>query len=176
MNKAIFFDRDDTIIENIPYNGDPGQVKLLDGARNALQRCRDAGFLLFIISNQSGVGRGYISEEQVHAVNHEMDRQLGELFFHDIYHCYDDPNFPLTGCRKPSPNLIYQAATEHNIDLEHSFMVGDSACDIEAGNRAGCRTILLIYHNNAKSPDPDISPNFTAYSLRQAVDWILEQS
>ncbi|MDZ7723943.1 MAG: HAD family hydrolase [candidate division KSB1 bacterium] len=175
MNKAVFFDRDDTIIENVPYNGDPARVNLLPGARRALQRCRDAGFLLFIVSNQSGVGRGYISKDQVHAVNREMIRQLGEHFFKDIYMCYDDPTVQQNGCRKPSPALIEQAAADYDIDLTRSFMVGDADSDIQAGQRAGCRTVRLVQAFSLSSSDSAPS-SFTASSLIQTVDWILEQS
>ena len=174
MNNAVFFDRDDTLIENVPYNGDPERVILLPGAREALQRCRQAGFLLFIVSNQSGVGRGYITHDQVHAVNREMIRQLGDDFFQAIYMCYDDPNAPQHGCRKPSPLMIHQAAAEYTVDLTSSFVVGDSGSDIEAGRNAGCRTVQLLH----KPETPICIPGatFNAHSLQQAVDWILNQS
>ena len=175
MNKAVFLDRDDTIIVDVPYNGEPAKVKLVPRAAEALSLLKDAGFLLIIISNQSGVGRGYITPEQVDAVNQEMIRQLGENFFAGIYSCFDDPNQPPCECRKPSPALLHQAAREHQINLQKSFMVGDKQSDVEAGNRAGCCSVLI---ETSSKPNEINNPNqhakFTVSSLYDAAKTILD--
>jgi D-glycero-D-manno-heptose 1,7-bisphosphate phosphatase len=141
--KAVFFDRDDTLIYDVPYNGDPDRVELMPGALEACRLLKQNGFELFIISNQSGVGRGRITAEQVNVVNERVLQLFGEHLFTDIYCCYDTPEDPLD-CRKPSPKMILQAAERYDIDLSQSFMVGDKKSDIDAGRNAGCRSILFL--------------------------------
>ncbi len=177
MNKAVFFDRDDTIIKNIPYNGNPALVKLMPHAREGLALLQQSGFLLFIISNQSGVGRGYISSSDVNVVNAEMNRQLEADFFSGIYCCFDDPDDPKHYCRKPSPKLILQAANEHNIDVNQSFFVGDKMSDIQAGINAGCRTVFMMTDNNGtEQRSASRLADFTAINLLQAAEWIISHT
>ena len=142
MNKAIFFDRDDTLIRDVPYNDDPDLVELMPGARQACHALNSAGYLLFIISNQSGVGRGYISVAQVKAVNDRLLDLLGGDIITDIYCCYDTPDDP-PDCRKPMPTMLLKASMDYDIDLIVSFMVGDKLSDVQAGDRAGCQTIHM---------------------------------
>jgi len=177
MNRAVFFDRDDTLIINIPYLGDPDQVRLLPFAAEALRLLKSSSFDLFLISNQSGVGRGLITKKQVDAVNHEMERQLGESFFTGIYCCYDDPADPVEHCRKPSPRLAQKAAQDYSIDLSRSFFVGDKLCDILAGQRAGCKSILITPDDIGKTAgEAGEKADFIAQDLLQVARWIIEDN
>jgi D-glycero-D-manno-heptose 1,7-bisphosphate phosphatase len=178
--RAVFFDRDDTLMVNVPYLGDPGQVEAFTEAAAAMAALQEAGFLLFVVSNQSGVGRGLITREQVHAVNIELHRQLGGKSIHAFYHSFATPEDPYATDRKPSPELLLTAAREHDLDLTRSFMVGDRLCDIECGLAAGCRTILLTHARSSRrdSGDPEDLParekaHHIADDLHQAVAYIL---
>ncbi|HQG47290.1 MAG TPA: HAD-IIIA family hydrolase, partial [bacterium] len=176
-NSAVFFDRDDTLIRDVPYNGDPHRVELLPGAGAALQRLLDAGFLLIVVSNQSGVGRGLITPDQVEAVNREMIRQLGKPFFTAIYSCFAAPGEDDGNCRKPNPGMLLQASADHDLDLSDSFMIGDKLSDLLCARNAGCRPVLLI---NPKD-DPEnrraaaAVADHAATSLVEAAEWIVHE-
>jgi len=178
LRRAVFLDRDDTININIPYLGDPAQVKLLPTVPESLLRLRDAGFLLFVISNQSGVGRGLISKQQVESVFSEIIRHLGWNPFAQVYNCYAAPGDPYGAEeRKPSPAMLLQAAREFPIDLPASFMIGDRGTDVMAGKNAGCRSILVL---NGRDPN-DLSETSrqadrVCNTLAEATDWILSLS
>jgi D-glycero-D-manno-heptose 1,7-bisphosphate phosphatase len=174
--KAVFFDRDDTIIYNIPYNGDPSQVKLMPGAKESLQKLKKAGFELFIASNQSAVGRGMIQKKDVNAVNTEMLKQLEEKFFKKIYVCYSAPEDPYNDRRKPSPMMLFEARDEYGIDLEKSFMVGDRLADVLCGKNAGCKSILVLGKEGSQEEREQAKKeaHFIAQNLLEAADWILK--
>lgn len=171
-SRAVFIDRDDTLIQDVPYLGDPSKVTLLPGAREALSRLRDAGFLIVMVSNQSGIARGLITHEQVRAVNQEVTRQLSPATIHATYYSPDGPD-GVSETRKPAPGMLLAAARDHDIDLAQSYMVGDKASDVACGRNAGCQTILI---SAAGSPAGDDAPSFTARTLSEAADWILKQS
>lgn len=174
--KAVFFDRDDTLMENVPYLGDPARVKLLPGAVEAIAALEKAGFVLFIVTNQSGVGRGLVTPEQVKAVNDETIRQLGHPAFREIYSAFAHPGGAGSHAlsdRKPSPQLLFRAAREHRIDLKASFFVGDRLGDILCGRNAGCRTALVRTGENAKEWDrAGRFADFAADSLAEVAAWI----
>ncbi len=181
--RAVFLDRDDTLMVNVPYLGDPTQVEIFPEATEALFALRKADYLLFVVSNQSGVGRGLITREQVFAVNTEMQRQLKGDHIHAFYHSFATPDDPWANDRKPSPELLEQAATAHDIDLTASFFIGDRLSDIECGLNAGCRTILLTHDKSSRrdSGDPDdaIARNKAHYitnTLTDAANWIISVS
>ena len=180
---AVFLDRDDTLMVNVPYLGDPGQVEIFPDAAEALYALRKAEFLLFIVSNQSGVGRGLISREQVHAVNTELKRQMDGDYIHAFYHSFATPDDPYATDRKPSPEILLSAAKAHDLDLAGSFFIGDRLSDIECGLNAGCRTILLTHDKSSRrdSADPeDIiareKAHYVTASLMDAAHWILSVS
>lgn len=148
---AVFFDKDGTLIEDVPYNVDPALIELAAGARELLVQLHEAGYRIVVVSNQSGVARGLFAEEALVAVEQRLTKLLREFGvpLAGFYYC---PHLPkgkvlpyaiACGCRKPAPGLILRAAREHALDLARSWMVGDILDDIEAGRRAGCRTILL---------------------------------
>jgi D-glycero-D-manno-heptose 1,7-bisphosphate phosphatase len=140
--RAVFFDRDGTLMEEAHYCGDPAKVRVYPGVPEALARLKQEGFGVFVISNQSGIGRGIITGEQYRAVQAEFLRQIGPGLVDASYYCPDAPGAP-SACRKPQPGMVLRAATEHEVDLAASFFVGDREADVECGRRAGARTILV---------------------------------
>jgi D-glycero-D-manno-heptose 1,7-bisphosphate phosphatase len=143
LRRAVFFDRDGTLMEDAHYCGDPALVKVFPGVPEALHRLKEAGFGVFIITNQSGIGRGLITEAQYRTVQEEFLRQAGRDWIDASYYCPDAPGVP-SECRKPEPGMVLTAAAEHHIDLAASYFVGDKCADIECGRRAGTRTILVL--------------------------------
>jgi D-glycero-D-manno-heptose 1,7-bisphosphate phosphatase len=139
---AVFVDRDGTIMENVDYCSDPKQVRIFPRVREALQRLKSNGFKLIIITNQSGIGRGFFTIEQYRAVEAEVLRQLGDGLIDATYFCPDVPS-QHSSCRKPAPGMIFQATQEHRIDLSRSFFIGDKEIDAECGRNAGVRTIRV---------------------------------
>jgi D-glycero-D-manno-heptose 1,7-bisphosphate phosphatase len=142
MSRALFMDRDGTVMVDVGYPRNPGDVELVPEAPQALARLRELGLKLVVVSNQSGVGRGLVTADEAASVH---QRFVEALRAHGVeldaaYYC---PHAPDEGCscRKPSPELLERAARELNLDLGESFMVGDKESDLEAGRRAGCRTI-----------------------------------
>ena len=139
--RAVFLDRDGTLMEEVNYCNDPKRVRVFPGTVGALQRLRHAGWLTVVVTNQSGLARGKISPEQYAAVNAEFLRQLpGGI--DAVYFCADHPDRP-TPRRKPGSGMLEEAARNHGIDLTRSWMIGDKEIDVECGRRAGCRTILV---------------------------------
>lgn len=141
---AVFVDRDGTIIEDVGYPRHPAEIRLLPGAAEGLRRLSDAGFPLVLVSNQSGVGRGLLSSDDLRRTHARLLELLGDhgIELAGAYYC---PHAPWEGCtcRKPSPGALRQASADLGVHLEGSFVVGDKASDIDAGLRAGCRTVLL---------------------------------
>ena len=139
---AVFFDRDGTIMEDADYCSDPKQVQIFPGVPESLRRLKSNGFKLVIITNQSGIGRGFFTTEQYRAVEAEVLRQLGDGLIDATYFCPDVPGRH-SSCRKPGPGMILQAIREHQIDLSRSFFIGDKEIDAECGRNAGVRTIRV---------------------------------
>jgi D-glycero-D-manno-heptose 1,7-bisphosphate phosphatase len=167
--RAVFFDRDGVLMEEVHYCGDPARVKAFPGAGEALRRIRTAGFRTFIVSNQSGIGRGLITEAQYRAVEDELLRQIGPGLIDATYFCADPPGTPSLR-RKPEPGMVLEAAVDYGLDLARSFFVGDKSSDIECGRRAGTRTILVLTGYGAQQ---NCAPDFTARDLAEAADIIL---
>ena len=142
--KAVFFDRDGTLIVDKIYLNDPDQIEYFPGAFEALTQLRDAGFEFVIVTNQSGVARGIVQVENLDEIHRRMRASYAEhgvKFLGFYYAPYSvESNHPM---RKPNAGMLLAAAAEHGIDLSQSWMVGDRISDVEAGRKAGCRTILL---------------------------------
>jgi D-glycero-D-manno-heptose 1,7-bisphosphate phosphatase len=182
-NRAVFLDKDGTLIEDVPYNIDPDQMRLTPGAA-ALRRLHHSGYLLIVISNQSGVARGYFPETALAAVV-KRSRDLLAQFqipLTDFYYCPHHPAGSIEpyaiacACRKPEPGLLLQAAQDHDIDLGQSWFIGDILNDVEAGRRAGCQTILLDNGNETEWIfSPERVPHYVAIDLAAAVD-VIEQN
>ncbi|WP_329873781.1 D-glycero-alpha-D-manno-heptose-1,7-bisphosphate 7-phosphatase [Streptomyces sp. SP18CS02] len=137
---AVLFDRDDTLVADVPYNGDPGLVRLMPGAREAVRLLRAHDVAVGVVSNQSGIGRGLLTEAQVARVNARIDALLGPL---DVWvHC---PHVPQDGCacRKPAPGLVLEAARRLGVRPERCAVVGDIGADMGAARAAGARGVLV---------------------------------
>jgi D-glycero-D-manno-heptose 1,7-bisphosphate phosphatase len=169
MRQAVFFDRDGTLMEEVNYCAEPSQVHVYPGVPKALRELKDAGFLNIIISNQSGIGRGYFSEAQYHAVQGELLRQIGEGLIDAEYFCPDVPGTRST-CRKPETGMLLEAAQDLGIDLSRSVMVGDKTSDIECARRAGTRSVLVA---TGYGLSETCEPDFRASGVPEAADWIL---
>jgi D-glycero-D-manno-heptose 1,7-bisphosphate phosphatase len=142
-DKAIFLDRDGTLMRDTGYCSNPDEVELLEDVRRLLPELRKAGFKLVIVTNQSGIGRGYFTEEDFWAVQHELEKQLGPGVIDATYFCADTPQ-NASERRKPNPGMLLEAARDLGLDLAESYMVGDKASDIEAGIRAGVKAAILF--------------------------------
>jgi D-glycero-D-manno-heptose 1,7-bisphosphate phosphatase len=169
--RAVFFDRDGTLMEEVHYCGDPAQVRVFPGVPEALRKLKEAGFRTFVVTNQSGIGRGLITEAQYRAVEAELGRQFGEGLLDASYFCPDAPDVPSTR-RKPEPGMLLEAAADFDIDLAGSYLIGDKSADIECGRRAGASTILVRTGYGAEQM---CRPDFTAVDVAQAVQIVLER-
>ena len=179
----IFLDKDGTLVEDVPYNVDPGKIVLKPGVERGLARLHQAGFRFVIVSNQSGVARGKFSLEALDGVEDHLRRVLRERTGAEPRAFYWCPHHPEGSnrewamecdCRKPKPGMLLAAARDLEIRLEGAWMIGDILNDVEAGNRAGCRTILV--NNGGETewlPGPFRSPDFTAHDLEEAANIIL---
>jgi len=179
--KVVFLDRDNTLIEDPGYINDPSQVKLLPGVGKALNQLNSMGYKLIVVSNQSGVARGIITETALKKIH----QKLRDLLSHDnvlldeIYCCPYHPEGVVpkytkeSDLRKPKPGMLLQAAEEMEIDFERSWMIGDAYCDVAAGAQAGCKTILI---NPSLKPavkqKGDTEPDKKAINLKEAVNII----
>ncbi len=164
---AIFLDRDGTLMEEVEYCSDPAKVRLFPGVAEALRQWKAAGYRLVLITNQSGIGRGYFTLEAYHAVHRELLRQLDEAGappFDGAYFCPDAPPTPSLR-RKPEPGMILEAAADLGIELSRSWMIGDKASDVECGRRAGTRTILV---ETGYGKQAQAVPDFTVADLKEA--------
>jgi D-glycero-D-manno-heptose 1,7-bisphosphate phosphatase len=139
---AIFVDRDGTIMHDADYCSRPDQVRVFDEAPAALRRLKKSGYKIIVITNQSGIGRGFFTEKEYRAVEAEVARQLGNGLIDGTYFCPDAPGQP-SKCRKPAPGMVLQAAREHDLDLSRSFLIGDKEIDAECAHNAGVRAIRV---------------------------------
>ena len=172
LSAAVFIDRDGTIIEDADYCSHPKQVKVFPGVPQALRRLKSKGFKLIVITNQSGIGRGFFTIDEYRSVESEVSRQLGHRLIDATYFCPDVPG-KHSSHRKPSPGMILQAEQEHQIDLARSFFIGDKEIDVECGRNAGVRTIRV-----QTGLDCDISgstADWTAKDLPTAAQLILDE-
>jgi D-glycero-D-manno-heptose 1,7-bisphosphate phosphatase len=145
MNRAVFLDRDGTIIVEKNYLGRPEDVEVFPGAGAALKRIQDAGFKLFIVTNQSGIARGYYTMADAERVNARLCDDLARdgVRFEKIYIAPEAPDQPSRG-RKPSPQFLFDARDEFHLDLSQSFMIGDKLIDLECGWNAGVKKSILV--------------------------------
>ncbi|MEA3226002.1 MAG: HAD family hydrolase [Planctomycetota bacterium] len=184
-DKAIFLDRDDTLIEDPGYINDPDQVKLLDGAAEALMELKALGYKLIVATNQSAVARGIVTEKVLADIHERLKQLLAEknVYLDDIYYCPYHPDGVVpkyrkeSEYRKPNPGMLIEAADDMNIDLSESWCVGNSGSDVEAGSRAGCKTVLIdtpSHQREAGSPisPGGASPDYKAVNIKEAVNII----
>ncbi len=183
MFSAVFLDKDGTLIPDIPYNIDPDLITLSFGAEEALRSLHHSGFKLIVVSNQSGVARGLFLETALTFVEQKIRDLLNaiDVPLTGFYYCPHHPSGQIANyaiacnCRKPNPGMILKAAEEHSVDLERSWMIGDILNDIEAGHRAGCKTILIDNGNETEwILSPQRLPDYKAADLIEAANQILQ--
>ncbi|ARN55743.1 D-glycero-alpha-D-manno-heptose-1,7-bisphosphate 7-phosphatase [Sedimentisphaera salicampi] len=180
--KAVFLDRDNTIISDPGYISKPEQVKLIQGAGKALRCMQQLGYKLFVVTNQSGIARGLLTEERLDEIHSRLKSLLMQegVELEGIYYCPYHPEGELEEYRmesferKPAPGMILQAAEEHNIALEKSWLIGDRYRDIKAGRAAGCCTILInLPGNEDKKDKSDPPPDYAAVNIKEAANIIM---
>ena len=178
MNKAVFLDKDGTLIKDVPYNVNPDLIEFEDDAFESLRNLQDRGYKLIIISNQPGVALGYFKEEELKKVEEKITDLLGknQVKLDGFYYCPHSEN-DICDCRKPKPGLLLNAAKDHDVDLSKSWMIGDILNDVEAGNRSGCKSILIDNGNETEWIMSSLrKPSFTARNLKEAAEFIMVES
>jgi D-glycero-D-manno-heptose 1,7-bisphosphate phosphatase len=165
---AVLFDRDGTLVEDVPYNGDPDRVRPMLGAREALDALRGAGIRTGVVSNQSGIARGLLTVADVLAVHHRIDELLGPF---DVLRFCPHAEDAGCACRKPAPGLLLSALAELGVPAARAAMIGDIGSDVAAGQAAGVRTILVpTVHTR---PDEVAAAPVVASNLLSAVRALL---
>jgi D,D-heptose 1,7-bisphosphate phosphatase len=183
--KAVFLDKDGTIIPDIPYNVDPELITLADGVIEGMKLLKAEEYIFVVISNQAGVAKGLFELDKLEKVKHKLDL----LFFSNgikIESYYFCPHHPIgiiqkyaieCKCRKPAPGMILQAANDLQINVSASWMIGDILNDVEAGNRAGCRTCLIDNGNETEwVKGPFRTPTFISANFLEAAKHICKAS
>ncbi len=184
---AVFLDRDGVINEELNYLSSPAQLKLLPGAAQAIQKLNRQRIPVIVVSNQAGVARGFFSEEEVQRIHERLSDLLSREAAHidRYYYC---PHHPTEGigpyridceCRKPKPGLLLKAGSEMGLNLEQSYLIGDNVTDVEAGLRAGVKSILVLtgYGESLwRSWPAPFQPHYVAHDLGEAVNWILDSA
>jgi D-glycero-D-manno-heptose 1,7-bisphosphate phosphatase len=178
---AVFLDRDGTLIAERHYLHTPEEVEFIPGTAAALRSLQEAGFLLFIVTNQSGVGRGFFTLADVDRVHSHMEAELAaeDVTFDGFYVAPEAPDQPSRG-RKPSPAFLLQAAEEHGLDLARSYIVGDKLIDLQTGWNAGCAASLLVRTGygalTEKEQASELRDAVVVDDLPHACRWILDHA
>jgi len=183
--KALFLDRDGTINIDRVYIADPDLIELIPGAAEAIKRARDEGYVIVVVTNQSGVGRGLIEKDALPKINDRLDELLAKHGTHiDRYQmCLHTPK-DYCDCRKPLPKLVIDAAREMSLDLSQSAFVGDKLTDVATGHRAHCGSSILVRTGKGRNEELRLSldpanvpeeerPTYVADDLSAAVSWLL---
>lgn len=177
MIKAVFLDRDGTVIYEKPgvYLSDPAKVRPYKSARPALELLRKNGFVLFIVSNQSGIGRGYFTEKEVKKVHARLLELLKPITIREVVFCPHAPD-ENCACRKPKPALGLALIKKYNIDVAKSYMIGDKKADVEFGHALGCKSVLVTTANgkNHLKKYPDLQPDKVVSNLLNAARFIVK--
>ena len=185
MNRAVFLDRDGVITQDPPhYAHRLDQLKLIPRSAEAIRLLNENGFKVIVVSNQSGVARGYYQEKDVKIFNRAMEEELKKksAYIDAIYYCPHHPEAEIEAyridceCRKPKPGMLKQAEKDLNLDLTKSFMVGDKWSDIEAGRKAACKTIMVkTGHGRRELKDKRIECEYLVADLYNAIKMILQR-
>ena len=184
--KAVFLDRDGTINRYIGFLRDIDEFELIEDAACAIRLINDSGYLVIVCTNQPVIARGEVTVEQLKTIHNKMETLLGKegAYLDKIYYCPHHPDKGFEGeikslkfdcdCRKPKTGMLLQAANDFNIEMEHSWMIGDGERDIRAGKNAGCKTVLIrSVDGESNSGDMDFGQDVTVKSLKEAVEMIL---
>ncbi len=170
-NRAVFIDRDGTMARDVKYCRRPEDFELFPNTARAIKLLNEHGFKVVVITNQSGIARGYFTEETLAQIHEKMKVELAkkDARIDGIYYCPHHPD-DNCDCRKPRPKLVLRAAKDHDIELKQSFVVGDLEVDVGLGKAAGCITILL---RDSLQEDTSISPDYIATDLMEAAQYVL---
>lgn len=180
--KAVFLDRDGTIVEDVGYLNLPEQIKFIPGSIEAVKMLNEAGYKVVVISNQAGVARGLVTEDMLQTIDKVIHKKIlnGGGHLDATYYCPHHPEhgvYPyrqICECRKPHTGLIKRATRDQNLDLSRSFMIGDKGTDVETGKRAGTRTILVLTGKGVEEKNSlKEKPDHVANNLLEAVKWLL---
>ncbi|MBK1441564.1 HAD family hydrolase [Parapedobacter sp. ISTM3] len=184
--KAIFLDKDGTLIRDVPYNADPAKIELLAGVADGLRQLGTLGYSFFVVTNQAGVAKGYFREEALLGVEKKLQQLLSSsgVVLSGFYYCPHHPEGTVKSytricrCRKPMPGMLLQAAATYGISLGDSWMVGDILDDVEAGNRAGCKTVLIdgLRRERKNVLNEHQRPSYIADSFTQAANLIIKST
>ena len=171
-NRAVFLDRDGTMAKDVHYCSGPEDFELFPNTAKAIKLLNEHGFKVIVITNQSGIARGYFTEETLAKIHEKMKGELAKegAWVDAIYYCPHHPD-DNCDCRKPKPKLVLQAVRDFDIDLKCSFVIGDLQMDIDLGKAVGCKSILI--GNPPLMDEVKIKPNFAASDLPEAVQTIL---
>ena len=180
IHRAVFLDRDGTVSEEVGYMYDVALYKVFPWTGESIRRINESGMRVALATNQSGIERGYFSEQMVHQVHDRLREEIGRsgAWLDAAYFC---PHHPESGCpcRKPRPGMLHQGQQELGIDLSRSYMVGDRYLDVRTGHAAGTRTILVMTGNGREEHeryrDADVQPDHLAEDLAEAVDLVLKE-
>ena len=179
MKRAVFLDRDGTINVDVGYLSDPDGLVFIRGAKEAVRLLKKKGFFVFIVTNQSGVGRGYFSLDKLKAVNEKLLHEFSksEIHIDGVHYCPHHPKEKCK-CRKPHPKIVKDIARKFRLDLEHSYFIGDKLSDVQTGKNAGSRTILINTDDSSliEKEEDWTPPDFIAKDLKEAVRWIVKSS
>jgi len=176
LQPAVFLDRDGTINQDTGYIDSPERLFIIDGAASAIKRLNSKGFRVVVITNQSGVGRGYFTKEAADSVNKKLEEVLKREGAHldGIYYCPHHPDDNCE-CRKPRIGLLEKAKNDLAIDFKKSYVIGDKGSDIEIAQSIGGKGILvLIGSGKDEKQKLDHEPSYIATDLKDAVEWIIK--
>ncbi len=178
MKRALFLDRDGTIIHDVGYLSDPDRIEFFPNVLEKISKIKKSGLMFFVVTNQSGIGRGYFDESVLTDIHDRLSRLMSDVDagFDGLRYCPHSPNDDCP-CRKPSPKMVHSLADEFDIDLKESFFIGDKVQDVITGINSGCRTVLILNDNPLDkfvSSEDWVDPDFVASTPADALDWVLE--
>ncbi len=179
MKRALFLDRDGTIIEDPGYLSKVEQIKFLPGVLEKIRILKQKGLLIFIVTNQSGIGRGYFSESQLMLIHDGLTSMMTKAgaAVDSIAYCPHAPG-DKCACRKPSPQMVVELAEQFNVDLGESFFLGDKLSDVLTGKNAGCKTVLILnnkaHHELCSDDSALVEPDYVARTPDNALEWVIE--
>jgi len=176
--RAVFLDRDGVLMEDSNYVGELERVVIIEAAYTALKRLQDAGYKLLVVTNQSGVARGFFTRQHVEIVHDHLNKQFAAhgVRIDRYYVCPHHPD-EQCDCRKPSPKSLREAAQEFHLDLARCYMIGDRASDIQTGRNAGVTTILVLTGAGRDTlTEGKVKADYVAADINAAADWILSRT
>ncbi len=177
MDRAVFIDRDGTIGRDVPYCSRPEDMEILPGVAEGLKLLNERGFKVVVITNQSGIARGYFTAEMLAKIHERLIADLTRSGAHvdAIYYC---PHHPDEGCecRKPHPGLLFRAASDLALDLSRSYMIGNTETDMETGRRAGCGGSFLVSRGAGEAHPGRLEGVLAFDSVLEAARWVIHQA